>query len=119
MASAPAPHLSPQEAVAAIASHCIEMDGMVTLEEHDALRAALGQVPLMGGPAQVRAVLHRVGERMRREGPESVLDAAIQATPPTWRTQAYDMARRLVQSDGQLDDEDSELLQRLRDEFRL
>jgi hypothetical protein len=119
MAATPASHLSPQEALAAIASHAIELDGTVTLEENDALRAALGQVPLMGGPAQVRDALRRVGERVRREGAESVLEAAIHATPTGWRPHAYDVAERLVGADGAVDPGESELLRRLRAEFRL
>ncbi|HUR62755.1 MAG TPA: TerB family tellurite resistance protein [Candidatus Thermoplasmatota archaeon] len=111
--------LSPQEALAAIASHCIEMDGMVTLEEHDALRAALGQVHLMGAPAQVREVLRRIGERVRRDGADQVLEAAIHSLPPTWRPPAYDVAMRLVSSDGDVAAEESALLARLRRDFRL
>ncbi|MEA3204211.1 MAG: hypothetical protein QOI63_1891 [Thermoplasmata archaeon] len=119
MAAPPASRLSPQEALAAIASHAIEVDGTVMLEEHDALRAALGQVPLMGGPTQVREALRRVGERVRREGADEVLEAAIHATPTGWRAHAYDVAERLVGADGAIDPGESDLLRRLRDEFRL
>jgi hypothetical protein len=118
-AAPPAGRLSPQEALAAIASHCIQLDGTVTLEEHDALRAALGQVPLMGGAAQVRDTLRRVGERVRREGAEPVLEAAIHATPTGWRPHAYEVAARLVEADGAVDPDESGLLRRLRDAFHL
>jgi hypothetical protein len=119
MAAPASDRLSPQEAMAAIASHCIEVDGTVTLEEHDALRAALGQVPLMGGPAQVREALRRVGERVRRRGAEAVLEEAIHATPTGWRPHTYDVASRLMGADGAVDPDESGLLQRLRLEFRL
>jgi hypothetical protein len=119
MAAPATVRLSPQEALAAIASHCIEMDGMVTLEENDALRAALGQVQLMGGPAQVREALRRVSDRVRKDGSESVLEAAIHATPTGWRPHTYDVAARLLASDGDVAAEESVLLARLRREFRL
>jgi hypothetical protein len=119
MAQPPADRLSPQEALAAIASHCIEMDGMVTLEEHDALRAALSQVRLMGSPAQVRETLRRVGERIRRDGAGPVLEMAIHSTPPPWRPHTYEVASRLVGADGDVGEQDSALLLRLRKEFHL
>lgn len=116
----PAPdRLSPQEALAAIACHCIEMDGMVTAEEHDALRAALGQVALMGSAAQVREALRHVGERIRVNGAGPTLEMAIHSIPPAWRPHAYNVATRLVGADGDVAAEDSALLQRLRREFKL
>jgi len=118
-ASSAAARFSPQEAMAAIARHCIEMDGMVTTEEQEALQAALSRVPLMGGPAQVQDALRTVNERLRKDGPEAVLEAAIHATPTGWRPHAYDVAMRLVGADGDVADDDQALLDRLKRDFRL
>ena len=111
--------LSPAEAMAAIATHCIDLDGTVTYEENQALRLALSQVDLMGGPAQVRDALRRVSGLVRAQGAESILEAAIHATPTGWRPHTYAVAARLVAADGDVDEAESELLRRLKREFRI
>jgi tellurite resistance protein len=111
--------LSATEALVAIASHAVFADGMVTAEEQEDLCGYLASVPGLGDPGTVEQALRHVSQRIRGDGEESVLAAAIRATPAAWRPRVYAVAARLIRSDGDTSTQDSELLHRLRDEFGL
>ena len=110
---------TPQEAVVAIVSNAMFADGSVTAEEHDELHRTIRDLPGLSRREDVTRTLKTVNERARKDGPDAVLDAAIQATPLEWRRKVYTITKQLTVADGSESEDEADLLVRLRREFGL
>lgn len=114
---APSAPLSPGQAVAAIASHAVFGDGSVTAEEQETLEECLGDFHELWKQESRQDALDAVSQRIRKQGSDAVLEAAIASVPHHLQGPLLETVRELVESDGRSSDDEDDLLSMLSAHF--
>lgn len=104
--------LGPAEAFAGIALLVIASDGYIADNEVDLLSTLLRRMHLFRSyPAEVMSrMFDKLGGILRRQGPEALMSAAIQALPHDLYETAFAVATDLILSDGEVTQEEENLL---------
>lgn len=107
--------LTPAEAFAAIALTAVAADGVITDSESQIIRSTLKRMDLFNDyTAETKTeMIQRLLEQIQSHGYESLMQAAISKLPANLKDTAFAVATDIILSDGDLANEEEELLNAL------
>ncbi len=107
--------LTPAEAFAAIALTAVAADGMITDSESQIIKTTFKRMELFKGyTAESKTeMIQRLLEQIQGKGYEAIMQSAIAKLPENLKETAFAVATDIVLSDGDLADEEEELLNAL------
>ncbi|WP_413165120.1 tellurite resistance TerB family protein [Capilliphycus salinus ALCB114379] len=107
--------LTPAEAFAAIALTAVAADGVITDSESQIIKSTLKRMNLFNDyTAETKTeMMQRLLEQIQEKGYEVVMQSAIAKLPANLKDTAFAVATDIILSDGDLADEEEELLNAL------
>jgi tellurite resistance protein len=107
--------LTPAEAFAAIALTAVAADGMITDSESQIIKTTFKRMDLFSGyTAESKTeMIQRLLDQIQEKGYEVVMQSAIAKLPGNLKDTAFAVATDIILSDGDLADEEEELLNAL------
>ncbi|NJK39654.1 MAG: tellurite resistance TerB family protein [Oscillatoriales cyanobacterium RM2_1_1] len=108
-------NLTPAEAFAAIALVAIAADGVIANSESQILRATFARMQLFQdySAESKNEMLTRLLDQIKQQGYEALMKVAVQKIPPDLKETAFAVATDITLSDGELADEEEQLLDAL------
>ena len=107
--------LTPAEAFAAIALTAVAADGVITDSESQIIKSTLARMDLFNDYSSETKteMMQRLLEQIQSHGYDSLMQAAIAKLPENLKDTAFAVATDIILSDGDLADEEEELLNAL------
>jgi uncharacterized tellurite resistance protein B-like protein len=107
--------LTPAEAFAAIALTAVAADGIITDSESQIIKSTLARMDLFGEytAENKTQMIQRLLEQIEKHGYEPLMQSAITKLPANLKDTAFAVATDIILSDGDLADEEEELLNAL------
>ncbi|MEB3278005.1 MAG: tellurite resistance TerB family protein [Lyngbya sp.] len=107
--------LTPAEAFAAIALTAVAADGVITDSESQIIKSTLARMDLFNDYSSETKteMMQRLLEQIQSRGYDSLMQAAIAKLPENLKDTAFAVATDIILSDGDLADEEEELLNAL------
>ncbi|EAW36838.1 hypothetical protein L8106_26792 [Lyngbya sp. PCC 8106] len=107
--------LTPAEAFAAIALTAVAADGIITDSESQIIKSTLARMDLFGEytAENKTKMIQRLLEQIENQGYEPLMQSAITKLPANLKDTAFAVATDIILSDGDLADEEEELLNAL------
>ncbi|MDY7023534.1 MAG: tellurite resistance TerB family protein [Cyanobacteriota bacterium] len=107
--------LTPPQAFAAIALTAVAADGVITDSESQIVKSTLARMELFSHYSKEAKseMLQQLLEQIKNSGYESLMQAAIAKLPADLKDTAFAVATDIILSDGDLADEEEQLLNAL------
>ena len=107
--------LTPAEAFAAITLTAVAADGKITDSESQIIKSTLRRMDLFGDyTAETKTeMIEKLLEQIQNHGYDALMEAAIAKLPENLKDTAFAVATDIVLSDGDLTDEEEQLLNAL------
>ncbi|MBL8889299.1 MAG: tellurite resistance TerB family protein [Planctomycetaceae bacterium] len=113
--------LSPQQAFAGILLAAGACDGHISDTEADNLMTAVGRMRLFQrvSDKEFSQVMNKLMGILKKQGPEGLIDGCCAALPKELANAAFANACNIVLSDGVVDTDEKEFIERLRERLAL
>lgn len=109
------PKLTPQDAFTGVVMSAVAADGVISQEEALSVMTVLSRMKLYAGTSQgqMKAMLDRAVNTLRKDGPSPLVAAAKETLPPDLRDTAFAVAADLVLADGVVEEKEKKFLEEL------